>query len=150
MALFADQKQKNIATYQKAIDDKKISIKKKFDEIGRLYYGQYKDNSVDVTKDINTRCDEVTKLTFEIDDLNLRILYEKGLKRCPSCKQENALEYTFCFKCGSKFDESALPLNKQKKPAAEPVAEVAAEPEVEEVVETVEAEIPADTTESAE
>lgn len=149
MALFADQKQKNIATYQKAIDDKKISIKKYFDEIGRLYYGQYKDNSVDVTKDINARCDSVTKLSAEIEELNLRILYEKGLKRCPACKQDNALEYTFCFKCGNKFDESALPLSKQKKPAPAPVVE-AEEVATEEVIETVEAEIPEETIESEE
>ena len=132
MALF-DQKSKNIATYQKAIEDRKISIKRYFDEIGRLYYGQYKDVSIDVAKDINARCDSVTKLTEEIEDLKLQILYERGLKQCPNCKTENSLEYAFCFKCGSKFDESALPLAMQKKPVTPETAAVA-EPAVVETV----------------
>ena len=104
MAIF-DPKQKVIAGYQKSIDDKKNSIKKYYDEIGRMYYGQYKDMNLDVTKDINTRCDAVSTLYDEIDDLNIKILHEKGLKLCPKCRTENALTYAFCFKCGSRFDD---------------------------------------------
>jgi len=107
MALF-DPKTKVIQGYEKAISDKNLSIKRYYDEIGRLYYGQYKDNNVDVTKDINTRCDSVTKLYRDIEELKHKILFEKGLKLCPSCKTENNLEYAFCFKCGNKFNpESA-------------------------------------------
>ena len=121
MALF-DPKAKNIANYQKSIDEKKVSISRYYDEIGRYYYNQYKDLNVDNTKDINTRCEAITRLTKEIEDLNVKILYEKGLKLCPNCRTENNLEYTFCFKCGSRFDE---------KPA-QPDVEVAAEEKVEE------------------
>ena len=107
MALF-DSKAKVIQGYEKSINDKNLSIKRYYDEIGRLYYGQYKDNKVDVTKDINNRCDAVTKLYRDIEELKHKILFEKGLKLCPACKTENNLEYAFCFKCGNKFDpESA-------------------------------------------
>ena len=107
MALF-DSKAKVIQGYEKSINDKNLAIKRYYDEIGRLYYGQYKDNNVDVTKDINNRCDAVTKLYRDIEELKHKILFEKGLKLCPACKQENNLEYAFCFKCGTKFDpESA-------------------------------------------
>lgn len=116
MALF-DPKAKNIANYQKSIDEKKVSISRYYDEIGRYYYNQYKDLNVDNTKDINTRCEAITRLTKEIEDLNVKILYEKGLKLCPNCRTENNLEYTFCFKCGSRFDEKA----------AQPDVEVATE-----------------------
>ena len=107
MALF-DSKAKVIQGYEKSINDKNLAIKRYYDEIGRLYYGQYKDNNVDVTKDINNRCDAVTKLYRDIEELKHKILFEKGLKLCPACKTENNLEYAFCFKCGNKFDpESA-------------------------------------------
>ena len=29
------------------------------------------------------------------------------LKKCPNCGTENSLEYGFCFKCGTKFDEDS-------------------------------------------
>ena len=103
MALF-DSKAKIIQGYEKQISDKNLSIKRYYDEIGRLYHAQYKDNKVDVTKDINSRCDSVTKLYRDIEELNHKILFEKGLKLCPACKTENNLEYAFCFKCGNKFD----------------------------------------------
>lgn len=136
MALF-DSKAKVIQGYEKSISDKNLSIKRYYDEIGRLYYGQYKDNNVDVTKDINNRCDSVTKLYRDIEELKHKILFEKGLKLCPSCKQENNLEYAFCFKCGNKFDpESAtrVIMFDEEPKAATAVAETAAE-EVEDKVE---------------
>ena len=40
MALFQDQKGKNIINYQKMINEKKDTIRKYYDEIGHLYYGQ--------------------------------------------------------------------------------------------------------------
>ena len=133
MALF-DSKAKVIQGYEKSINDKNLSIKRYYDEIGRLYYGQYKDNNVDVTKDINNRCDAVTKLYRDIEELKHKILFEKGLKLCPACKTENNLEYAFCFKCGNKFDpESAKRvIMADELPAkVEPVEEVV-EDEVEE------------------
>ena len=106
MALF-DPKAKVISGYQRAIDDRSSSIRKYYDEIGKLYYDQYKDMNVDNTKDINTRCEAITRLSNEIEDYKLKILFEKGLKKCPNCGTENSLEYGFCFKCGNKFDEDS-------------------------------------------
>ena len=106
MALF-DPKAKVISSYQRAIDDRTASIRKYYDEIGKLYYDQYKDMNVDNTKDINTRCEAITRLSNEIEDYKLKILFEKGLKKCPNCGTENSLEYGFCFKCGTKFDEDS-------------------------------------------
>ncbi len=106
MALF-DPKAKVISGYQRAIDDRSSSIRKYYDEIGKLYYDQYKDMNVDNTKDINTRCEAITRLSNEIEDYKLKILFERGLKKCPNCGTENSLEYGFCFKCGTKFDEDS-------------------------------------------
>ncbi|MBR1798172.1 MAG: zinc ribbon domain-containing protein [Clostridiales bacterium] len=127
MALF-DPKAKVISNYQKSIDERSSSIRKYYDEIGKLYYDQYKDMNVDNTKDINTRCEAITRLSNEIEDFKLKILFEKGLKKCPNCGTENSLEYGFCFKCGAKFDEDS---SKEPKTSFEAAAATAEEPAAE-------------------
>lgn len=135
MPIFQDQKQKNIANFQKAIDEKRYTISKNYDEIGRLYYGQFVDINVDNTKTINSKCDTITKLKDEIEELDVKILREKGLKKCPVCRTENNLSYAFCFKCGARFDDNdsvAAPEAAAPAPAPAPAAEKPAEPEVKE------------------
>ena len=106
MPIFQDQKGKNISNFQKMIDEKKNTIRKYYDEIGHLYYSQYKDVNVDSTKDINARCESISNLYIEIEDLNVKILRERGLKKCAVCSTENNLSNAFCFKCGARFDDS--------------------------------------------
>ena len=106
MPIFQDAKGKNISNFQKMIDEKKTTIRKYFDEIGHLYYSQYKDINVDSTKDINARCESISNLYIEIEDLNVKILRERGLKKCAVCSTENNLSNAFCFKCGARFDDS--------------------------------------------
>ena len=132
MPIFQDQKGKNISNFQKMIDEKKNTIRKYYDEIGHLYYGQYKDVNVDMTKDINARCESISNLYIEIEDLNVKILRERGLKKCAVCGTENNLSNAFCFKCGARFDDadavpadviappnaSATPSRQEAKPAA--------------------------------
>lgn len=145
MPIFQDQKQKNIANFQKAIDEKRYTISKNYDEIGRLYYGQFVDINVDNTKTINSKCDTITKLKDEIEELDVKILREKGLKKCPVCRTENNLSYAFCFKCGARFDDNdsvAAPEAAAPVPAPAPAAKPA-EPE-EEKAEEPEAEAPAE------
>ena len=83
--------------------------------------------NVDNTKDINTRCEAITRLSNEIEDYKLKILFERGLKKCPNCGTENSLEYGFCFKCGSKFDEESSKEPKTDFEKAEEAVEEAAE-----------------------
>ena len=145
MPIFQDQKQKNIANFQKAIDEKRYTISKNYDEIGRLYYGQFVDINVDNTKTINSKCDTITKLKDEIEELDVKILREKGLKKCPVCRTENNLSYAFCFKCGARFDDNdsvAAPEAAAPAPAPAPAAKPA-EPE-EEKAEEPKAEAPAE------
>ena len=143
MPIFQDAKGKNIASFQKMIDEKKNTIRKYYDEIGHLYYGQYKDVNVDMTKDINARCESISNLYIEIEDLNVKILRERGLKKCAVCGTENNLSNAFCFKCGARFDDadavpadviappnaSATPSRQEKQTKIEPaVTAVTAEP----------------------
>ncbi len=106
MALF-DPKARAISQLQKSIDEKTASINRYFDEIGRLYYGQYRDEQADVSKDINSRCDAITALYLDIEAHKLKILFEKGLKLCANCKAENPLAHAYCSTCGTKFPEGS-------------------------------------------
>ncbi|MBR4430127.1 MAG: hypothetical protein IKS75_02415 [Clostridiales bacterium] len=136
MPIFQDQKGKNIANFQKMIDEKKHTICKYYDEIGHLYYGQYKDMNIDVTKDINARCESISNIYKDIEELNIKILREKGLKKCAICSTENQLANAFCFKCGARFaDNDAVPADviappnacatpASEMPAAAPAPEV--------------------------
>ena len=110
MPIFQDQKGKNITNFQKMINEKKDTIRKYYDEIGHLYYGQYKDMNIDVTKDINARCESISNIYKDIEELNVKILREKGLKKCAICGTENQLANAFCFKCDARFaDDDAVP-----------------------------------------
>ena len=156
MPIFQDAKGKNIANFQKMIDEKKNTIRKYYDEIGHLYYGQYKDVNVDMTKDINARCESISNLYIEIEDLNVKILRERGLKKCAVCGTENNLSNAFCFKCGARFDDSdAVPADviappnasatparfAEAKPAAVPAPAVETAPAIAPVVEPEAAEV---------
>jgi len=132
MALF-DPKAKAIAQLQRSTEEKTASINRYFDEIGRLYYGQYRDTAADVSKDINSRCDAITALLTDIEGNKLKILFEKGLKLCSQCKKENPLEHSFCSACGAKFPEGSdkqveLPTTPPAVPAAAPVQTAAPVP----------------------
>ena len=105
MALF-DPKKSQISQLQKSIDDKNRMIGVYYDEIGKLYYKQYRDMNADVSRDINTRCESISNLYLEIEECRLRILYERGYKECKNCKKENLLEHAYCSACGEKFPES--------------------------------------------
>lgn len=141
MPLF-DPKTKAISALQKTIEDKKRLCENHYYKIGRLYYSQYKDVNTDVTKDINALCDAVSTLNREIKDCELKILFEKGLKLCPSCGKENNLEHAFCFSCGAKFaeDSSKRPgVSEETAKKADEAVEAAPVEATVAVVETVEA-----------
>lgn len=105
MALF-DPKKNQIAQLQRSIEDKNRQISTYYDEIGKLYYRQYRDMNADVSREINTRCERVSALYVEIEECRLRILYERGFKECKNCKKENLLEHAYCSACGEKFPQS--------------------------------------------
>ncbi|MBQ5968410.1 MAG: hypothetical protein IJL60_11625 [Clostridiales bacterium] len=106
MAALFDPKKNQIAAFQKAIEDNSRLIGQLFDEIGKLYYRQYRDMNADVSRDINARCESISHLYVDNEILRLKILYERGFKECKNCKKENLLEHQYCSACGSKFPES--------------------------------------------
>ena len=102
-----NNKSKTVIQLQKTIDEKNAGTYRYYDEIGRLYFSQFKDPKADVSKEINTRCEAVKALYDDIDTCNVKILFENGLKLCTKCKKENPLDHAFCSACGAKFPEGS-------------------------------------------
>ena len=73
MALF-DNKGKtsnNITVYQRSIDEKNSTIVRRFDEIGRLYYGQYYgDGFIPMTDDPKAFADYIRHHRFKVICVN--------------------------------------------------------------------------------
>ena len=105
-ALFEPKKNNSIAILQKSIEEKDGRIRFLYDEIGKLYFRQYRDMNADVSREINTRCEFITNLYIDIENCRLRILYEKGYKECKNCRKANLLEHAYCCACGAKFPDS--------------------------------------------
>ena len=104
MGLF-QAKNKTIQVLQKGMEEKNRVITKLYEEIGELYCEQYIDADLDVSREVNDKCDRIIVLRGEIEEGQLAILSEMGLKRCSGCDKENPSDHTFCSACGLRFTD---------------------------------------------
>ena len=84
-----------------SVSDQETDIEKIYDEIGKTVYDLYISGE-DVGKVFSKECKKIDKLNNEINDMNKKILYNKGLRICQNCKETIPLESTFCQNCGQK------------------------------------------------
>ena len=95
-----------------AISDKQADIAEIYEDIGKSIYDSYK-NGEDVGKDFLKLVKKIDKINEEIEDMNTKILYNKGLRVCAECGETIALDSKFCIKCGTK--QKAFKLKEEKK-----------------------------------
>lgn len=117
----------------KFIEDTKtrITISDKEDEIEEIYLGMGKtvyDSYVkgeDVGKVFTKESKKIDKLNAEIEDLNKKILLNKGLRKCEKCGEIIPNESAFCENCGEKQKPVKVKSEKTKKEKEEaPVEKV--------------------------
>lgn len=84
-----------------AISDKESDILKTYEEMGKSIYDSYKKGE-DVGKAFAKECKKIDKAIKEIDEMNKKILYNKGLRTCANCGETIELESAFCANCGEK------------------------------------------------
>ena len=84
-----------------AIADKESDIVKTYEEMGKSIYDSYKAGE-EVGKVFTKECKKIDKAIKEIDEMNKKILYNKGLRTCANCGETIELESTFCANCGTK------------------------------------------------
>lgn len=85
-----------------AISEKQEEISKVYEEMGKAVYDAYKSGE-DVGKAFTKDSKKVDKIMSEIDDMNAKILLNKGLRVCPECGEVVSVEGQFCTKCGKKM-----------------------------------------------
>lgn len=92
---------KDAAKVQMDIKDRESSIAKMYRELGQAYYHAHKE-------DADPEYDQILaiKASFaEIADLKAELDKIKGVRRCPSCGQQIALNAKFCANCGTSCEE---------------------------------------------
>lgn len=95
-----------------AISDKETDIDEIYEEMGKAVYNVYKAGE-DVGKEFTKECKKIDKLNEEINEMNKKILYNEGLRKCESCGETISLDSKFCTNCGEK--QKAVKIKEEKK-----------------------------------
>ncbi len=104
-----------------AISEKQTDIDEIYEEIGKAVYNAYKAGE-DVGKDFTKEAKKIDKLNEEIQNMNTKILYNKGLRVCASCGETIPLDSKFCVNCGEK--QKAVKIKEEKKETKKEEVEV--------------------------
>ena len=100
------------AKLRMAISSKEADIEEIYIEIGKTIYEDYKAGK-DVGKLFTKESKKIDKLNEEIDEMNVKILYNKKQRICEKCGKIIPLESTFCSSCGTK--QKALKVKEENK-----------------------------------
>ena len=95
-----------------SISEKQTDIDEIYEEMGKAVYNLYKADE-DVGKEFTKQCKKIDKLNDEINNMNTKILYNKGLRTCSSCGEVITLDSKFCTNCGEK--QKTFKLKEDKK-----------------------------------
>lgn len=125
-----------ITNLSSQVASKENSIRALYTEIGKIVYGNYKDDKQEEVIDKFTAIDTYLE---EIDALKVQMKALKGIQVCDTCGAEVDINSDFCPKCGAKMPEKVV----------EEVVEEAVET-TEEVVEEVEEAVEEAVTETTE
>ena len=84
-----------------SISDMEKEIDKMYESMGVTIYDNYKKGE-EVGKVFTKECKKIDKLNKEIEDLNKKILFNRGLRVCENCDETIPTEAIFCPNCGEK------------------------------------------------
>lgn len=88
------------------INECKDSIEDIYSAIGKKVYEKYvREEDIDISNDLNKECEQINKLSKEIENSIEHILMLKDMKKCPECFSEIKIYYNFCPNCGKKQNE---------------------------------------------
>lgn len=107
-----------------SISDMEKEIDKKYEAMGITIYENYKKGE-DVGKTFVKECKKIDKLNKEIEELNKKILFNKGLRECEYCDEKISTNAIFCPNCGEK--QKPVKIKETKKNDKEEKEEVVKE-----------------------
>lgn len=99
----ADKSDKLIKDAQMKIQmgDKESEVEGLYLSMGKDIYTSY-GRGEEVPEDFKKSCKKVEKLLKEIDEIEIKSLYYKNLRKCANCCDIIELESKYCPKCGDK------------------------------------------------
>lgn len=88
------------------INDCKSQIEDIYCSIGKKVYEKHvREENINIEKDLNRECEQIDRLSKEIDNSIENILTLKDMKKCPECFSEIMIYYNYCPNCGKKQNE---------------------------------------------
>lgn len=88
------------------INDNKVKIKERYQEIGAIVYQKHlREEKLDIKEELKEECSKLDKLSKEIEDARMEILKLNDKKLCIKCFAEIEEDMQFCPKCGKKQNE---------------------------------------------
>ncbi|MEG2348659.1 MAG: zinc ribbon domain-containing protein [Clostridia bacterium] len=84
-----------------SVSDKELEIEKIYEVIGKTVYDSYVTGE-DVGKVFTKESKKVDKLLSEIDEMNKKILFNKGFRTCANCGEDIDILCSYCANCGEK------------------------------------------------
>lgn len=99
-----------------AVSDKENEILKIYEEMGKTVYDSYKTGE-DVGKVFTKESKKIDKLNTEIEDMEKKILYNKGLRVCDNCGELVSINNSFCQNCGDKLKTIKIKEDKKEEKA---------------------------------
>ena len=95
------------------INECKSQIEDIYGSIGKKVYEKHvREENIDIKKELKKECEQIDKLSKEIENSIEHILILKNMKKCPECFSEIMLQYNFCPICGKKQNDDK-PRNEQ-------------------------------------
>ena len=97
-----------------AVADKEADIEEIYEAMGKTVYDSYKKGE-DVGKVFTKEAKKIDKIKNEIEEMNKKVLYNKGLRVCASCGEIIGIDNTFCQNCGEKQKPVKLKIDKKEE-----------------------------------
>ncbi|NLL06118.1 MAG: zinc-ribbon domain-containing protein [Clostridiaceae bacterium] len=98
------------------ISNEEDNIKRKYAEIGKLYYELFSSSPDEKFAEF---CNSISESKNKIDELRVQILEIKGIKKCSNCGAEINFTATFCSSCGNATTTAQSENNDKEEPSTE-------------------------------
>lgn len=97
------------------INENKAKIENLYNEIGETVYRKYLNvSNEEFDEEIKRDCEEIDKISKEIEEQNQELLSLKDRKQCPNCHEKIDIEAKYCSNCGLEQEMEYSEENKEE------------------------------------
>lgn len=90
------------------LNENKAKIEVLYNEIGETAYRRHiAHNKEEFDEEIKNACDQIDKISKEIEQINKEMLNLKDRKECPNCYEKIEKQAKYCSNCGAQQDNKS-------------------------------------------